>query len=299
MNIAIYGSCVSRDTCEVLPDAQVKAYVARQSVTSLLRPHGSDGVDVSQLQSSFQQRMVLSDLDGAGISQICEHAYDLDLVLVDLVDERRGYWIYPNGTTITNSLEVEASGIARIALEQGAYLINFGEDEHFATWQVGFEKLVQGLETAGILDKSIFLDIEWARYMAGARNTTPFRQVQPGRRWRRLHRGVRSALRSLSKGADLRTAIQKMTNVEPTLAETFFDKAETANSQFKRYSLTARKMLPMTISRQTDELRIDPNHKWGPQPFHFRADDYRSIVKSIQSLVNVSNIEAEKKKHDR
>ena len=42
MKIAIFGSCVSRDTAEFMPDAEVVAYVARHSVTSLETPHGTE-----------------------------------------------------------------------------------------------------------------------------------------------------------------------------------------------------------------------------------------------------------------
>src|SRR5699024_2309999 len=125
MKIAIFGSCVSRDTCEFLPDAEVVAYVARHSVTSLESPHGTSGVDLSELTSTFQKRMVTSDLRGNGVERIVKHARDLDLVLIDLVDERRGYWLFPNGTTMTNSLEIESCGAARDARRAGARLVEF------------------------------------------------------------------------------------------------------------------------------------------------------------------------------
>ena len=104
MKIAIFGSCVSRDTAEFIPDSDVVAYVARQSVASLDAPHGTQGIDLSELSSAFQKRMVTSDLKGNGVARIVKHADDLDLVLVDLVDERRGYWLFPDGTSMTNSL---------------------------------------------------------------------------------------------------------------------------------------------------------------------------------------------------
>ena len=33
----------------------------------------------------------------------------IDVVLLDLVDERRGFWKFPDGTTMTNSIEVESA----------------------------------------------------------------------------------------------------------------------------------------------------------------------------------------------
>ncbi|RAG62714.1 hypothetical protein DN550_33470, partial [Burkholderia multivorans] len=145
MNIAIFGSCVSRDTCEFMTDGVVRAYVARQSVRSLQNPHGTDGVDLSDLTSPFQERMVVGDLEGNGARRIAEIADDLDVVLVDLVDERRGYWLYEDGSSMTNSIEVELSGAGRAARREGARLVEFGTDEHFSAWRDGFEFLVAEL----------------------------------------------------------------------------------------------------------------------------------------------------------
>ena len=84
MKIAIFGSCVSRDTAEFMPEAEVVAYVARHSVTSLESPHGTNGIDLSDLTSAFQKRMVTSDLKGTGIERIVKNADDLDVVLTRL-----------------------------------------------------------------------------------------------------------------------------------------------------------------------------------------------------------------------
>ena len=85
MKIAIFGSCVSRDTAEFMPEAEVVAYVARHSVTSLESPHGTAGIDLSDLTSAFQKRMVTSDLNGTGLDRIAKNAKDLDVVLLDLI----------------------------------------------------------------------------------------------------------------------------------------------------------------------------------------------------------------------
>src|SRR5699024_12045615 len=86
--------------------------------------------------SAFQKRMVTSDLKGNGVARIVKHADDLDLVLVDLVDERRGYWLFPDGTSMTNSLEVESCGAARYARRSRARLVEFGSVEPFLCGEV-------------------------------------------------------------------------------------------------------------------------------------------------------------------
>ena len=95
---------------------------------------------------------------------------DLDVVLLDLVDERRGFWKFPDGTTMTNSIEVESCGAARAARRSGARLVEFGTDEHFDQWKSGFITLIEGLKDAELWEKTILLDIEWAGAIDGAQH---------------------------------------------------------------------------------------------------------------------------------
>lgn len=285
MNIAIFGSCVSRDTCEFMPDADVRAYVARQSVRSLLAPHGTDGVDLSELTSAFQERMVVGDLEGNGARRIAEIADELDVILVDLVDERRGYWQFLDGTSMTNSIEVELSGAGRAARRSGARLVEFGTDEHFAAWHVGFEALVASLGDAGLADKTVLIDVEWAAALAGAPHPRGDVASMLGRHSRRLKRGVREASRRLSTGASVQEAWRRFSEIKPTEAEEFADRAIDANEKFVRYREAAQQMVGVAITRSSDELRISREHKWGPQPFHFRDEDYSSLVDSIREFV--------------
>lgn len=281
MKIAIFGSCVSRDTCEYIPESNVVAYVARHSVTSLESPHGSKGVDISGLDSAFQKRMVTSDLNGNGIARIVKNADDLDLVLIDLVDERRGFWLFLDGTTMTNSLEVESSGVARAARRAGARLVEFGTDEHFGAWKSGFAKLEAGLDKAGLWDKTLLLDIEWAGAVDGAQHPQNDSIAKFGRQWRKLQRGTRDAGRALSRGSGLGDAWTSLRGVKPTEAEDYADRASAANTNYIRYRKEARSLVPASVVRSSNQVRIDKDHKWGPQPFHYREADYISIVDSI------------------
>lgn len=284
MNIAIFGSCVSRDTCEFIADAQVLAYVARQSVTSLLAPHGTSDVDVTGLDSSFQRRMVESDLAGSGAQRILERSAELDVILIDLVDERRGYWKFPGGTSMTNSLEIELCGAGESARGRGAVLVDFGTDEHFDAWSRGFDRLVEELTSAQLIKRTILLDIEWARAMDEAPHAPDDGLARLGRRWRRTQRRSRDAYRRLRSGGGWRSAWEQLRHVRPTEAEEFADRAKEANRLYARYRDHARTKIARTITRTSGEVRIDSGHKWGPQPFHYREADYLSIVESIKSL---------------
>lgn len=281
MKIAIFGSCVSRDTCEFIPDASVLTYVARHSVTSLNTPHGAEGVDITALDSAFQRRMVLSDLQGDGLNRVTGEASALDLVLIDLVDERRGYWLWPDGTTMTNSLEIEACGAGTIAEEQGARLVEFGTEEHFVSWKHGFATLIEGLRKSDLWDRTVLLDIEWARALEGAQHPQGDLASQLGRQWRKLQRGTREATRSMSGGGSLMQALGQLRAVKPTEAEEFADRAKQANGDYIRYRKVATDAVAAVVTRASNQVRIGRNHKWGPEPFHFRNEDYVSIVEDI------------------
>lgn len=285
MKIAIFGSCVSRDTAEFIPEAEVVAYVARHSVTSLEAPHGADRIDFNALSSAFQQRMVTSDLEGIGLERIVKNSKGLDSVLIDLVDERRGFWKFPDGSTMTNSIELESCGAARAARCEGARLIEFGTDEHFYRWRAGFATLIEGLKAAGLWEKTILLDIEWAGAVGGAQHPQSDSFAKLGRSWRRLQRGSREASRTLTRGQGIAEALASLRNVRPTEAEEYADRAATANADYVRYRSVAQSMVASTVTRTSSQVRISRDHKWGPQPFHYRDEDYRSIVQSILELV--------------
>lgn len=285
MKIAIFGSCVSRDSVEYMTDAKVLTYVARHSVTSLESPHGTDGVELSELSSAFQERMVTSDLQGSGLKRIADNGSDIDIVLLDLVDERRGFWLFSDGTTMTNSLEVESCGAARAARRGGARLVEFGTDEHFTAWKSGYTKLVEGLKEARLWDRAILLDIEWAGAVDGAQHPQSDSLAKLGRSWRRLQRGGREMSRSLSRGEGVVEALASLRYVRPTEAEEYADRAAAANADYARYRSFASSLVPSTVTRTSDQVRISKDHKWGPQPFHYRDEDYRLIVQSIRDLV--------------
>lgn len=285
MKVAIFGSCVSRDSAEFMPEAEVVVYVARHSVTSLQSPHGADGIDLTELSSAFQARMVTSDLHGSGFERIVTEAKNLDVVLLDLVDERRGFWLFSDGTTMTNSIEVEFCGAARAARRSGARLVEFGTDEHFNTWKSGYIQLIECLKGAGLWEKTILLDIEWAGAVDGAQHPKSDSLVRLGRRWRRLQRGSREMSRSLSRGEGVAEALASLRHVRPTEAEEYADRAAAANADYVRYRKFASSMVSSTITRTSNQVRISRDHKWGPQPFHYRDEDYRSIVQSIRDLV--------------
>src|SRR5699024_7344436 len=171
-------------------------------------------------------------LKGTGVARIVKYADELDVVLIDLVDERRGFWLYPDGTAITNSLEVEACGVTRDARRAGARLVDFGTEEHFERWKSGFAKLVEGLLDADLWGRTILLDIEWAGAIDGAQHPQQNLVAKLGRIWRKLRRGTREAGRSLFNGRGVREAWWSLWSVKPTEAEDYADRAAAANAAY-------------------------------------------------------------------
>ncbi|MFC9441872.1 MULTISPECIES: DUF6270 domain-containing protein [unclassified Brevibacterium] len=285
MNIAIFGSCVSRDTAEFVNESNVNVYVARQSVVSLDAPHGTADSIVQGLNSEFQRRMVEGDLNGDGLERLLGCATGIDALLIDLVDERRGFWMWPDGSSMTNSIEVEACGAARNAQNSGAELVNFGTDLHFRRWLVGFNRLIVGLHQSGLIARTIFLDLEWARALEG--NSHPFSAATSkfSRAFRRTQRGFRDIRNSGSNYPTVKSRIEAVFTQQPTEAENFNLRATVANKSFTRYRQIVSAAVPHSISRKSSELRIGKNHKWGPQPFHYRDRDYISVAARIEGIV--------------
>lgn len=284
MNIAIYGSCVSRDTCEFIAGSSVVTYVARQSVTSLIRPHQTSELNIATLDSPFQRRMVSSDLAGSGVDRILNGDEPIDVVLVDLIDERRGFWLFPNATTLTNSLEFEACGGQIYAKERGAKLIEFGSDEHFDHWKIGFQEFVKQMSEANLLDKCIHLDLEWARAVEGSPYPRDDLATHIGRRLRHIKRGFRGVRRNGM--AEAKDVWRSFRTVQPTESEVFSDRGKVANERYFRYRKFANKLIPKKVTRNSFELRIALSHRWGPQPFHYRDKDYLGVAAAVQRVHN-------------
>src|SRR5699024_11163024 len=125
---------------------------------------------------------------------------------------------------------IESCGAARYARRSGARLVEFGSDEHLAAWKIGFERLIAEFKEAGLWERMILLDIEWAGAADGAQHPRHDRIAKLGRMWRKLQRGTREAGRELSKGRGVGEALSSLWSVKPTEAEGHADRAAAANA---------------------------------------------------------------------
>ncbi|MFI2103073.1 DUF6270 domain-containing protein [Isoptericola sp. NPDC019693] len=160
--VFIYGSCVSRDTFEHLDPEQFELvqYVARQSALSAYtRPVSL--VEPPAMESPFQQRMVAGDYASSLQTQIPEAAPQTDLVLVDLVDERLGAYVLPDGSVVTRSTELVQSG-AEQHLPAGSQHLPFGSDQHFQYWSQGIAAVGELIRHHMPRAAVVLIDLPWA-----------------------------------------------------------------------------------------------------------------------------------------
>ncbi|WP_028279913.1 DUF6270 domain-containing protein [Arthrobacter sp. H5] len=166
INIFIFGSCVSRDAIGYLPadSYSLSKYIARQSLISSFSPSLRDhpALKSTNLDSGFQQEMLRGDFESSLVAELCDNAHQIDLLLIDLVDERGGVYVKDDGSVISNSLVVQTSGALNLASENYR-LVRFGSDEHFSLWSNAFDMLVDLLGKTGLIGHLILLDNLWAR----------------------------------------------------------------------------------------------------------------------------------------
>ncbi|WP_222127574.1 DUF6270 domain-containing protein, partial [Brevibacterium casei] len=156
--------------------------------------------------------------------------------------------------------------------------------EHFQLWLEGFSKLTEDLRHVGLLNKTVFIDVAWAKWIERSGLPGRERQFKIGRTIRRIQRRTKIGWRAFTKGLRATEAIERMRNLQATQAEEFFDRAERANKLSQRYREEARRLLPVSITRESHEVKIGQDHKWGPQPFHYRRSDYESIARELINL---------------
>lgn len=157
----ILGSCVTRDTFDHLDRERYRlvGYVARQSWASVARPPGLV-VDSAGLASAFQRRQIDGALRGDLLERL-DAVGPVDLVLVDLVDERLGLHRLPDGGLVTRSVELYTSRL-ETGYASTATLLRFGSRGHWRAWRQGADAVLGGLADRGLTDRTWVLAPGWA-----------------------------------------------------------------------------------------------------------------------------------------
>jgi hypothetical protein len=161
-NMMIYGSCVSRDAFELLPSGYtLLGYVARQSLISALsKPTAL--LDGETLGSAFQNRSLSGDLKSNLLPTVRRYASSLDVLVIDLTDERLGVIRLPDGTFVTRSSELAKSG--RLTQVKGTRRnIDAATEDHWNLWEAAAGKFFDAITSLGLREKTIVLNAPWAR----------------------------------------------------------------------------------------------------------------------------------------
>lgn len=168
-----------RDSFELLRnDIALEGYVARQSLISATNPP-SDLREQVSLNSSFQTRMLQGDLNSDLLMRLRRVAQSIDLLVMDCHVERLGVQRLPNGSFITRSAELAASGLASrvpgISSE-----ISIGTDRFRSLYEIAVKRFTQRLNYMGLLEKTIVIDAPWAEVDSEGENFPSYKGRPPG-----------------------------------------------------------------------------------------------------------------------
>lgn len=180
--ISIFGSCVSRDTLEFAdPGAfKLRRYIARQSLVSAFDTHGRWNLDLEDVASDFQRRMANWDLDSEFARLLPTIAEDSDTLLMDLTDERLGFYEMPNGSVITRTVDLIGAGIDDQLQREGRH-VRFGTLEHFRRWRAALGEFRQTLDRLGIRNNVRLLAVPWATHDRGGERIDYHGELSIGR----------------------------------------------------------------------------------------------------------------------
>lgn len=160
--LLLVGSCVSRDLIEYADhEVSVVGYHARQSLISAFSAGTTAPAEVASLASPFQRRQLEADFESRLPEQVRASAGGADLLVWDLVDERGGVFVHPDGVVTTDTIEwrrLHPHG----GPPPGARRVAFGSDEHRVLFREALRSWRALLEETGLLQRTVLLAPRWA-----------------------------------------------------------------------------------------------------------------------------------------
>lgn len=155
--VFILGSCVSRDALEIATERfEITRYIARTSMASIgMKAVANDDIrrQVEALQSPFQRRMLLNDLDKTTAALLADTPHDL--LLLDFVDERFNL-VLSDSTLFSMSGELEKSGVDI----SGMSLVAPESDAFLALWLTGLDRLMRSVDRSKVVLNRVY----WAEH---------------------------------------------------------------------------------------------------------------------------------------
>lgn len=174
-NIFIYGSCIARDGFEAMDSRHTLAgYVCRQTVISAMS-RATSLLQARELPSAFETRMLAGDLASNLRGLLRRNAPSIDLLLMDLTDERLGVHKLPDNSFVSRSHELVSSGTLD-ALDPKPGTIQIGTPRHRVFWERAATLYVALLEELGMKDKTVVVHTPWTTKTAGGGEVPAYRQ---------------------------------------------------------------------------------------------------------------------------
>lgn len=159
--VFLYGGCVIRDAHRNVQDEiELSGYVARQSLISAMNPPSVSLPNV-RMQSKFQERMANGDISSNLVAKLRGVAAETDLVVMDTHIERLGVHKLPDGSFLTPSAEIRASGILE-TIDGLRSPIDPGTERHTRFYRNAVRKFTIHLEKLGLKERVIVINAPWA-----------------------------------------------------------------------------------------------------------------------------------------
>lgn len=143
-------------------DNELIGYVARQSLISAFTSPVQASVNI-RLNSAFQKRMVTGDLKSDLKQRLFLSKHDIDILMIDLTDERLGIDILTSSITATHSVELVESNWLK-GLKTAPQFVAIGSPRHWAMWKSAASDFVRFLGENELLEKTVIYYTPWAEY---------------------------------------------------------------------------------------------------------------------------------------
>lgn len=168
---AILGSCVSRDLLRISMEAEAVSilYIARQSMISFGASAIENAPEEPEFPHEFQLASHRSDIRGSGLDEVSEIASTLDLLLIDIVDERHGFYISDRSEVITRSIDGIGTGIYEELA--GWEHVEFGTARHLQAFKDKAAHAKQQLLDVGLFEKTVVILAPWASKLSNGERT--------------------------------------------------------------------------------------------------------------------------------
>lgn len=160
-NVMVYGSSVSRDAFqEVGAGYHLVSSVTNQSMISALS-QPAKLLQGELLAPGFQSRSLKGDVSSTLMQHVRRHAAGIDVLVMDLNDERLGVVALPDGSYVTRSPDLVDSGLLE-TVHGRTKTIYAATERHWTLWESSANRFFKAINALGLKQKTIILNTPWA-----------------------------------------------------------------------------------------------------------------------------------------